>query len=226
MVMEEDIRDIVIRTDETLKNLKTDFERHEKEGNQKYDKLLEHSMTCVESGHIKEQNSKIDKILSMLHKLQSRKGKIEISDIVKSVLIIATIVGITFGVMSYFNKVHSEEQAKHYFITEIEKQKCNTAEDVKKVVKIFNDYIVSKNLKFEFECNNPEDTEPVLECYTSICREHCLRDIEKLRWILIAISMDWNTYTGNKEVNMYDLDKILIYKVDTDGEFCLIGQQI
>ena len=66
------IRDIVIRTDETVKNLKEDFERHEKEGNKKYDRLLEHSMTCVESSHIKEQNSKIDKMITILIKLMEK----------------------------------------------------------------------------------------------------------------------------------------------------------
>jgi len=98
----EDIRDIVIRTDETVKHLRDKFDKHEVDGNRKYDMLMESANTCVESGHIKEQNSKIDKILDVLNKIQ-KKRVIEFSDIIKGMVVIATIVGITFGVMSYFN---------------------------------------------------------------------------------------------------------------------------
>ena len=68
----EDIREIVIRTDEAVKHLKDDFERHEKDGNKKYDVLLENANSCVESGHIKEQNGKIDRIIALLDKLDRK----------------------------------------------------------------------------------------------------------------------------------------------------------
>ncbi len=104
----EDIRDIVIRTDETVKHLRDKFDKHEVDGNKKYDMLMESANTCVESGHIKEQNSKIDKILSVLQKIQ-KKRVIEFGDIVKGMIVIATIVGITFGVMSYFNRSYGSQ---------------------------------------------------------------------------------------------------------------------
>ncbi len=62
----------------------------------------------VESGHIKEQNSKIDKILDVLNKIQ-KKRVIEFGDIIKGMIVIATIVGITFGVMSYFNNTYGSQ---------------------------------------------------------------------------------------------------------------------
>jgi hypothetical protein len=37
----EDIRDIVIRTDETVKHLRDKFDKHEVDGNRKYDMLME-----------------------------------------------------------------------------------------------------------------------------------------------------------------------------------------
>jgi len=104
----EDIRDIVIRTDETVKHLRDKFDKHEVDGNKKYDALLESANTCVESGHIKEQNNKIDKILSVLQKIQ-KKRVIEFGDIIKGMIVIATIVGITFGVMSYFNNTYGSQ---------------------------------------------------------------------------------------------------------------------
>ena len=104
----EDIRDIVIRTDETVKHLRDKFDKHEVDGNRKYDALLESANTCVESGHIKEQNSKIDKILDVLNKIQ-KKRVIEFGDIIKGMIVIATIVGITFGVMSYFNNTYGSQ---------------------------------------------------------------------------------------------------------------------
>jgi|TARA_Y100000031_G_scaffold114406_1_gene126507 hypothetical protein len=214
--MKEDmdcIRDIVIRTDETVKNLKEDFERHEKEGNKKYDRLLEHSMTCVESSHIKEQNSKIDKMITILHKLQSKRV-VEISDVIKSIVVIATIVGITFGVMHYFNKAHGEEQKQEYTI-----DKSNTPEEIEEIIKIFNDYIVSKNLGFKFECNNPESAEPTIKCFTSLDTEYCLKDEYKIKWILRAISIDWNMYTDSKKVDLYSIDKILVFQIDKEGNF-------
>ncbi len=57
--MEEDIRDIVIRTDVTVKNLKDDFEKHEKDGNRKYEALLSSANTCVESAHIKNKTVRL-----------------------------------------------------------------------------------------------------------------------------------------------------------------------
>ena len=104
----EDIRDIVIRTDETVKHLRDKFDKHEVDGNRKYDMLMESANTCVESGHIKEQNSKIDKILDVLNKIQ-KKRVIEFGDIIKGMIVIATIVGITFGVMSYFNRSYGSQ---------------------------------------------------------------------------------------------------------------------
>ncbi|MDP7430398.1 MAG: hypothetical protein QGG97_02485 [Flavobacteriales bacterium] len=103
---------------------------------------------------------------------------------------------------------------------------CSTIEEVEEIVKLFNDYTVSKRLGFTFECDNPESDRPMLRCYTSFSWLHCLEDEYKLKWVLRAMSMDWNIYTGSKEVGMYDDRRFLVFRIDKDGNFNIIGQTL
>jgi len=180
----EDIREIVIRTDETVKHLKDDFERHEKDGNKKYDVLLESANSCVESGHIKEQNGKIDRIIALLDKLQQRNG-VTFGDIVKGMVVIATIVGITFGVMSYFNRANGEEK-KH-------NPDCPIVEGmpIDIVVKAFNEADASKAFGFTFSCAAPDIEIPTLQFYTNKPRNFLVAKENTLKCLTEAISTDW-----------------------------------
>ncbi len=193
----EDIREIVIRTDEAVKHLKDDFERHEKDGNKKYDVLLENANSCVESGHIKEQNGKIDRIIALLDKLQQRKG-VTFGDIVKGMVVIATIVGITFGVMSYFNRANGEEK-KH-------NPDCPIVEGmpIDIVVKAFNEADASKAFGFTFSCAAPDIEIPTLQFYTNKPRNFLVAKENTLKCLTEAISTDWQIATGSCLINVYD----------------------
>ena len=211
----EDIREIVIRTDETVKHLKDDFERHEKDGNKKYDVLLESANSCVESGHIKEQNGKIDRIIALLDKLQQRKG-VTFGDIVKGMVVIATIVGITFGVMSYFNRASGEEK-KH-------NPDCPIVEGmpIDIVVKAFNEADASKAFGFTFSCAAPDIEIPTLQFYTNKPRNFLVAKENTLKCLTEAISVDWQIATGSCLINVYDSEGRLCYYTDKDGNFIAV----
>ena len=49
--------------------------------------------------------------------------------------------------------------------------------------------------------------------------EYCLKDEYKIKWILRAISIDWNMYTDSKKVDLYSIDKILVFQIDKEGNF-------
>ena len=211
----EDIREIVIRTDETVKHLKDDFERHEKDGNKKYDVLLESANSCVESGHIKEQNGKIDRIIALLDKLQQRNG-VTFGDIVKGMVVIATIVGITFGVMSYFNRANGEEK-KH-------NPDCPIVEGmpIDIVVKAFNEADASKAFGFTFSCAAPDIEIPTLQFYTNKPRNFLVAKENTLKCLTEAISVDWQIATGSCLINVYDSEGRLCYYTDKDGNFIAV----
>jgi len=213
--MEEDIRDIVIRTDVTVKNLKDDFEKHEKDGNRKYEALLSSANTCVESAHIKKQNGKIDKILSIVHKLQ-QKRVLELSDLVKGIVIIATIVGITFGVMSYFNKASGEEK-KH-------NPDCPIVEGmpIDVVIKAFNEADASKAFGFTFSCAAPDIEIPTLQFYTNKPKNFLVAKENTLKYLTEAISADWQIATGSCLINVYDSEGRLCYYTDKEGNFIVV----
>ena len=211
----EDIREIVIRTDEAVKHLKDDFERHEKDGNKKYDVLLENANSCVESGHIKEQNGKIDRIIALLDKLQQRKG-VTFGDIVKGMVVIATIVGITFGVMSYFNRANGEEK-KH-------NPDCPIVEGmpIDVVVKAFNEADASKAFGFTFSCTAPDIEIPTLQFYTNKPKNFLVAKENILKYLTEAISADWKIATGSCLINVYDSEGRLCYYTDKDGNFIVV----
>ena len=211
----EDIREIVIRTDETVKHLKDDFERHEKDGNKKYDVLLESANSCVESGHIKEQNGKIDRIIALLDKLQQRNG-VTFGDIVKGMVVIATIVGITFGVMSYFNRANGEEK-KH-------NPDCPIVEGmpIDIVVKAFNEADASKAFGFTFSCAAPDIEIPTLQFYTNKPRNFLVAKENTLKCLTEAISTDWQIATGSCLINVYDSEGRLCYYTDKEGNFIVV----
>jgi len=215
----EDIREIVIRTDETVKHLKDDFERHEKDGNKKYDVLLESANSCVESGHIKEQNGKIDRIIALLDKLQQRKG-VTFGDIVKGMVVIATIVGITFGVMSYFNRANGEEK-KH-------NPDCPIVEGmpIDIVVKAFNEADASKAFGFTFSCAAPDIEIPTLQFYTNKPRNFLVAKENTLKCLTEAISTDWQIATGSCLINVYDSEGRLCYYTDKDGNFIAVDDMM
>jgi len=211
----EDIREIVIRTDEAVKHLKDDFERHEKDGNKKYDVLLENANSCVESGHIKEQNGKIDRIIALLDKLQQRKG-VTFGDIVKGMVVIATIVGITFGVMSYFNRANGEEK-KH-------NPDCPIVEGmpIDVVVKAFNEADASKAFGFTFSCAAPDIEIPTLQFYTNKPKNFLVAKENTLKYLTEAISADWQIATGSCLINVYDSEGRLCYYTDKEGNFIVV----
>ena len=211
----EDIREIVIRTDEAVKHLKDDFERHEKDGNRKYDTLLESANSCVESGHIKEQNGKIDRIIALLDKLQQRRG-VTFGDIVKGMVVIATIVGITFGVMSYFNRASGEEK-KH-------NPDCPIVEGmpIDVVVKAFNEADASKAFGFTFSCAAPDIEIPTLQFYTNKPKNFLVAKENILKYLTEAISADWQIATGSCLINVYDSEGRLCYYTDKEGNFIVV----
>ena len=215
----EDIREIVIRTDEAVKHLKDDFERHEKDGNKKYDVLLENANSCVESGHIKEQNGKIDRIIALLDKLQQRNG-VTFGDIVKGMVVIATIVGITFGVMSYFNRANGEEK-KH-------NPDCPIVEGmpIDIVVKAFNEADASKAFGFTFSCAAPDIEIPTLQFYTNKPRNFLVAKENTLKCLTEAISTDWQIATGSCLINVYDSEGRLCYYTDKDGNFIAVDDMM
>jgi hypothetical protein len=215
----EDIREIVIRTDETVKHLKDDFERHEKDGNKKYDILLENANSCVESGHIKEQNGKIDRIIALLDKLQQRNG-VTFGDIVKGMVVIATIVGITFGVMSYFNRANGEEK-KH-------NPDCPIVEGmpIDIVVKAFNEADASKAFGFTFSCAAPDIEIPTLQFYTNKPRNFLVAKENTLKCLTEAISTDWQVATGSCLINVYDSEGRLCYYTDKEGNFIAVDDMM
>jgi hypothetical protein len=215
----EDIREIVIRTDETVKHLKDDFERHEKDGNKKYDVLLESANSCVESGHIKEQNGKIDRIIALLDKLQQRNG-VTFGDIVKGMVVIATIVGITFGVMSYFNRANGEEK-KH-------NPDCPIVEGmpIDIVVKAFNEADASKAFGFTFSCAAPDIEIPTLQFYTNKPRNFLVAKENTLKCLTEAISTDWQIATGSCLINVYDSEGRLCYYTDKEGNFIAVDDMM
>ena len=215
----EDIREIVIRTDEAVKHLKDDFERHEKDGNKKYDVLLENANSCVESGHIKEQNGKIDRIIALLDKLQQRKG-VTFGDIVKGMVVIATIVGITFGVMSYFNRANGEEK-KH-------NPDCPIVEGmpIDIVVKAFNEADASKAFGFTFSCAAPDIEIPTLQFYTNKPRNFLVAKENTLKCLTEAISTDWQVATGSCLINVYDSEGRLCYYTDKEGNFIAVDDMM
>ena len=215
----EDIREIVIRTDEAVKHLKDDFERHEKDGNKKYDVLLENANSCVESGHIKEQNGKIDRIIALLDKLQQRNG-VTFGDIVKGMVVIATIVGITFGVMSYFNRANGEEK-KH-------NPDCPIVEGmpIDIVVKAFNEADASKVFGFTFSCAAPDIEIPTLQFYTNKPRNFLVAKENTLKCLTEAISTDWQVATGSCLINVYDSEGRLCYYTDKDGNFIAVDDMM
>lgn len=215
----EDIREIVIRTDETVKHLKDDFERHEKDGNKKYDVLLENANSCVESGHIKEQNGKIDRIIALLDKLQQRNG-VTFGDIVKGMVVIATIVGITFGVMSYFNRANGEEK-KH-------NPDCPIVEGmpIDIVVKAFNEADASKAFGFTFSCAAPDIEIPTLQFYTNKPRNFLVAKENTLKCLTEAISTDWQVATGSCLINVYDSEGRLCYYTDKEGNFIAVDDMM
>ena len=215
----EDIREIVIRTDETVKHLKDDFERHEKDGNKKYDVLLESANSCVESGHIKEQNGKIDRIIALLDKLQQRRG-VTFGDIVKGMVVIATIVGITFGVMSYFNRANGEEK-KH-------NPDCPIVEGmpIDIVVKAFNEADASKAFGFTFSCAAPDIEIPTLQFYTNKPRNFLVAKENTLKCLTEAISTDWQVATGSCLINVYDSEGRLCYYTDKEGNFIAVDDMM
>jgi hypothetical protein len=211
----EDIREIVIRTDEAVKHLKDDFERHEKDGNRKYDTLLESANSCVESGHIKEQNGKIDRIIALLDKLQQRRG-VTFGDIVKGMVVIATIVGITFGVMSYFNRASGEEK-KH-------NPDCPIVEGmpIDVVIKAFNEADASKAFGFTFSCAAPDIEIPTLQFYTNKPKNFLVAKENTLKYLTEAISADWQIATGSCLINVYDSEGRLCYYTDKEGNFIVV----
>ncbi len=215
----EDIREIVIRTDETVKHLKDDFERHEKDGNKKYDVLLESANSCVESGHIKEQNGKIDRIIALLDKLQQRNG-VTFGDIVKGMVVIATIVGITFGVMSYFNRANGEEK-KH-------NPDCPIVEGmpIDIVIKAFNEADASKAFGFTFSCAAPDIEIPTLQFYTNKPRNFLVAKENTLKCLTEAISTDWQIATGSCLINVYDSEGRLCYYTDKEGNFIAVDDMM
>ena len=215
----EDIREIVIRTDEAVKHLKDDFERHEKDGNKKYDVLLENANSCVESGHIKEQNGKIDRIIALLDKLQQRNG-VTFGDIVKGMVVIATIVGITFGVMSYFNRANGEEK-KH-------NPDCPIVEGmpIDIVVKAFNEADASKAFGFTFSCAAPDIEIPTLQFYTNKPKNFLVTKENTLKYLTEAISADWQIATGSCLINVYDSEGRLCYYTDKDGNFIAVDDMM
>ena len=215
----EDIREIVIRTDEAVKHLKDDFERHEKDGNKKYDVLLENANSCVESGHIKEQNGKIDRIIALLDKLQQRNG-VTFGDIVKGMVVIATIVGITFGVMSYFNRANGEEK-KH-------NPDCPIVEGmpIDVVIKAFNEADASKAFGFTFSCAAPDIEIPTLQFYTNKPRNFLVAKENTLKCLTEAISTDWQVATGSCLINVYDSEGRLCYYTDKEGNFIAVDDMM
>ncbi len=213
----EELRDVIIRTDEAVKHLKEDFERHEKDGNSKYNQLLKSASVCVESSHIREQNGKIDRILSILNKIQQKRF-VEIADIIKGVVIIATIVGITFGVMSYFSKAHGVEV----------QQGCPSDKDIKilELVKLFNAAPASKQLGFTFSCAAPDVETPTLQLYTHTPHNICIQREVQLKYIAECISADWFVHTKSKLVNVYDKIGRLIYYTNLKGEFISVDELV
>jgi len=104
----EELRDVIIRTDEAVKNLKSAFTRHERDGESKYKELLKGAGSCPESPHIEKQNGKIDRLIALVTKIEN-KQTVTWSGLVRAIVTIGGIVAISFGVMSYFNKSHGEE---------------------------------------------------------------------------------------------------------------------
>ncbi len=207
----EELRDVIVRTDEAVKNLKSAFTRHERDGESKYRELMKGAGSCPESPHIEKQNGKIDRLISLVTKIEN-KQTVTWSGLIRAIVTIGGIVAISFGVMSYFNKSHGEE--------------CPVHENIKvsELVKIFNDAPASKQLGFTFGCAAPDVETPTLQLYTHTPHNLCIQREVQLKYIAECIAIDWFSHTESKLVNVYDKMGRLIYYTNLEGEFISVDE--
>ena len=212
--MMEELRDVIIRTDEAVKYLRENFERHQKDGESKYRELLKSAALCPESSHIEKQNGKIDRLIALVTKIEN-KQTVTWSGLVRAIVTIGGIVAISFGVMSYFNKSHGEEV-----------QSCPAHENIKvsELVKLFNNSPASKQLGFTFGCTAPDIETPTLQLYTHTPHNLCIQREVQLKYIVECISADWEAHTKSKMVNVYDKMGRLIYYTNLKGEFLSVDE--
>ena len=210
----EELRDVIVRTDEAVKYLRENFERHQKDGESKYRELLKSAVLCPESSHIEKQNGKIDRLIALVTKIEN-KQTITWSGLIKAIMTIGAIVAISFGVLSYFNKSHGEEV-----------QSCPAHENIKvsELVKLFNDSPASKRLGFSFSCVEPDIETPTLQLYTHTPHNLCIQREVQLKYITECVSADWFAHTKSKLVNVYDKMGRLIYYTNLRGEFISVDE--
>ncbi len=151
--------------------------------------------------------------------MQQRNG-VTFGDIVKGMVVIATIVGITFGVMSYFNRANGEEK-KH-------NPDCPIVEGmpIDIVVKAFNEADASKAFGFTFSCAAPDIEIPTLQFYTNKPRNFLVAKENTLKCLTEAISTDWQIATGSCLINVYDSEGRLCYYTDKDGNFIAVDDMM
>lgn len=103
----------------------------------------------------------------------------------------------------------------------------NTKEEIEDIIEGLNGYIVSRNLGFSFDCFNPESPSPVVSYYTGMSRSRCLYGMKnRVEWMARSISIQWENDTGSKKVDVYDVEKELLFRIDNKGEFVTIGSMM
>ncbi|MGR3302374.1 MAG: hypothetical protein ACUZ8I_07695 [Candidatus Scalindua sp.] len=100
------------------------------------------------------------------------------------------------------------------------------AETVRSLVKVINDHETTQKLGFRFSCKNPDSDRPILDMYTMRSREECLAKEPQLEFLAIAISITWDRILNYKVVYIYDNNNLLVYMINKEGQFIVIGENI
>jgi len=208
----------VTKTETNVEHLKDSFKEHSTAGyeQRKLDKIWQSNIE-TKIDKCPERN-RIDEIEISVHtKMNEDAGKVKVWKLIAAVItLIATMIIIVVNLkrlwalpfmfwLAVATGYASECPVKN--------------KNIQEIVEVFNNYIVSRDYGLSFECNNPEDASPVLECYTPLTTEQCIDVREQLKALIKGMSIDWNIYTNNKEVNVYDVSNKLIYFIDRDGKF-------
>ena len=202
--------ELVVRLDERMKAVEDRKCPHDEiiHEMKEYNKKQNGHISTISIQGLQTQQ-KLDMLLNM------KRGRWDmVKGIGMLIITLSALTVMTLAIMGVFNPKTATSAENKCPFTE-----CKSKEDVLKAVKVFNDYTVSRQMGFTFECNNPESENPILECYTHRTQNDCLARKHPFKFLSRAMAMDWFNYTKNKQVQIYDNRKTLIYYIDRDGKF-------
>ncbi len=216
---------VVLRNDQ--KTLKETFHEH-KTTEEKWQLRIEKALSkCPEAEHIrslqdyeKNQNGKIDRVSKCVTETRGMVETMHNKNTWKKELFKAAciVVPIIIAVLSLWFAVKTSHGGE--VETKIE---CS---DIDSVLKIFNDYPVTKKLGFEFKCSNSDSKYPTISVYTHKSHAELSKKKQIMELICLGISMDWFTFTRNRTVNIYNDYGLLVYIVDREGVFLEIKSMV